>query len=880
MKKLLLLLALFCASGLSFAQLSNSGPITASASSCVATNAACVFQTLYNSPAVSTSFLTVTLSGTFTATLQFEATNGAVPDPGTDAWSSVSCTPIAGGTGVTSATAAGAWSCSIGGLTQFRVRASAFTSGPVQALIQATPASASVAGAILGGPLVGNANGQGIGSEAFIDTSVLSQTTADRGSVTHGAWTNGFTANSVHGLVVDMRGETKYGDSRSRITFTTNPFPVTSTYGGSDTNYGPDFLLPPGIMFTSVPFQYGSDQGSVLCYSPGGVQSSIGQGCIVAPSSSSFAFGSGASFNPSVFPFGMNAGNSFGLVAGNGPYADHISGLTLDADTLNTNGTVTNVPGLIPFTWCSGQDLDIVDYMQFQDSNTANAIIGCGNSYLAGSGWLKDFFSKTADTSVCFSSSVSVSSWQSFNSNNANYVAVVTPTATPSPAIHAGMLAQITGTATGSHYNVNRATCLSTACEWVQICAVPDPGNLAVDAVDGRCYKASTYFTSANQFAYLINQSQIDSSATAQGTVAYRSQGVDWDSVVNGAASIQAGGGGKEIGPGSLSSNNCLQSSLPVKAVQFNYNGAANTIHDVHTEVANIGDQLGADGPVAAVPMLNMNASSSVDVSHFIDNYWGAPIDVSCIECVGSATNSAGNVAANISLADVQNGNGFSNTNNRTFTYFIGHSGTKGDVLAFANPNGGTDVTALSGWFEYAGNLDFYLAGSKFFGFDQNATGTAPLCTGCRYLKRVTSTISVGTVTPTTILAFGGLPAGNYRLECEGDYDTPTTAAGLQLEITSTGTVTNLLTNAYIWTGQGTTAASPNVYVISAASTFTSASQPNIGGTGAANATAFQLRGTISTSTTGTVTVLYEPNAAQTMNVLTGTSCVLDPSLT
>lgn len=68
----------------------------------------------------------VQLTGTFTATLAFEETL----DSGTT-WIAKTVYPAGGGAGVTSATATGQWKFATGGSTNFRVRCSAFTSGPV-----------------------------------------------------------------------------------------------------------------------------------------------------------------------------------------------------------------------------------------------------------------------------------------------------------------------------------------------------------------------------------------------------------------------------------------------------------------------------------------------------------------------------------------------------------------------------------------------------------------------------------------------------------------------------------------------------------------------------------------------------------------------------
>lgn len=68
----------------------------------------------------------VQLTGTFTGTVQFEETL----DSGTT-WISKTVYPAGGGAGVTSATATGQWKFATGGATNFRVRCSAFSSGPI-----------------------------------------------------------------------------------------------------------------------------------------------------------------------------------------------------------------------------------------------------------------------------------------------------------------------------------------------------------------------------------------------------------------------------------------------------------------------------------------------------------------------------------------------------------------------------------------------------------------------------------------------------------------------------------------------------------------------------------------------------------------------------
>ena len=75
----------------------------------------------------------VQVLGTFTATLQFEQSL----DGGTT-WIAKTVYPAAGGAGVTSATGTGQWKFTIGGMSNFRVRCSAFTSGPASVALVLT----------------------------------------------------------------------------------------------------------------------------------------------------------------------------------------------------------------------------------------------------------------------------------------------------------------------------------------------------------------------------------------------------------------------------------------------------------------------------------------------------------------------------------------------------------------------------------------------------------------------------------------------------------------------------------------------------------------------------------------------------------------------
>lgn len=133
MKKLLLFLLLSLPA---VAQLQGppqpfTGSLTAASTSCLASNCMPV---IVPSDA---STVTIVLSGTWSATAQFEvcADSQANCNGTVGAWTSINAQPIPTGQQVTSATANGLWQADIAGFTNFRVRVSAFSSGTVNASV-------------------------------------------------------------------------------------------------------------------------------------------------------------------------------------------------------------------------------------------------------------------------------------------------------------------------------------------------------------------------------------------------------------------------------------------------------------------------------------------------------------------------------------------------------------------------------------------------------------------------------------------------------------------------------------------------------------------------------------------------------------------------
>lgn len=158
MKRLLILsLVCACLSGQDLRNVAQtaSGDITSASTGTTGTS------TVYLVPPSGTNAVTVQLTGTFVATVQFEATVN-----GTDYVSMVSTS------GATSATGTGAFSFAFYGYRAMRVRCSAFTSGTVSVAINSAAAVSASVGWTDDGATIQAA----VGRNVAIGTTVLSPT--------------------------------------------------------------------------------------------------------------------------------------------------------------------------------------------------------------------------------------------------------------------------------------------------------------------------------------------------------------------------------------------------------------------------------------------------------------------------------------------------------------------------------------------------------------------------------------------------------------------------------------------------------------------------------------------------------------------------------
>lgn len=114
------------------------GNLNAATTTCLVSNSCLILDVPQNAGGA-----TIKLSGTWSATVQFEATADPLTVlPTAASWVALSATPSNSATTATSSTANGAWQVNISGYQRIRIRISAYTSGTVAGAINLSTASA------------------------------------------------------------------------------------------------------------------------------------------------------------------------------------------------------------------------------------------------------------------------------------------------------------------------------------------------------------------------------------------------------------------------------------------------------------------------------------------------------------------------------------------------------------------------------------------------------------------------------------------------------------------------------------------------------------------------------------------------------------------
>lgn len=163
----------------------------------------------------------VTLSGTFSATVQFELSADGVN------YVAANASPQPSGAIVNSATAAGTWSIPVAGMTYLRARASSFSSGQVNAFLQATLGASSFPPTSTTTVSIANTVGSGdpcqnpAVAKSSVSIAISSATTTQLVALSGSTivYVCGFTASAIAGTNPSLQFE--YGTGSSCGTGTT-----------------------------------------------------------------------------------------------------------------------------------------------------------------------------------------------------------------------------------------------------------------------------------------------------------------------------------------------------------------------------------------------------------------------------------------------------------------------------------------------------------------------------------------------------------------------------------------------------------------------------------------------------------------------------------
>lgn len=179
MKKIFLVIAMLgLAHELSAQSQSVTGNITTASSNCLPAN--CVLLTIPAQTTPMTGTVATQLAGTFSGLIIPEGSADILLQTG---WTAISGFPIASGAGVTSLASTGIWQFNVAGLTGFRLRASAWTSGTATITIQ--PSNAATGS---GGSSGGGGGGAITAASGAIASGALAAGALAVGSVSSGAF--------------------------------------------------------------------------------------------------------------------------------------------------------------------------------------------------------------------------------------------------------------------------------------------------------------------------------------------------------------------------------------------------------------------------------------------------------------------------------------------------------------------------------------------------------------------------------------------------------------------------------------------------------------------------------------------------------------------
>jgi trimeric autotransporter adhesin len=224
LKKLLLLIFTMAVLGTTaYAQGSYTANLTAASAAC-ATAGSCL------SVPVNATFggATFTLEGTFSATVQFEASGD-----GGGTWVALNVVPSNSSTAVTSATSAGVWQANVAGYTNIRMRVSTYASGTVIAVIQLSSASARTLGGGGGGGVSSVGATSPVTSTGGATPNIACATCVTSSSpdvgIAHFAGSTQAVTSSAVNLAADVTGQLPIGAVGSAGLSGTSPIAIAAT---------------------------------------------------------------------------------------------------------------------------------------------------------------------------------------------------------------------------------------------------------------------------------------------------------------------------------------------------------------------------------------------------------------------------------------------------------------------------------------------------------------------------------------------------------------------------------------------------------------------------------------------------------------------------
>src|SRR3990167_443842 len=231
---------------LGFAQATATGNITTSSSDC-SIGAACLSIQPQFSNGLMGGSVSVTVTGTWSATLQFEAS--------TDGTTYVAITgyPMPSGAGVTSTTANGTWVFNIAARNNFRVRASALASGTAVVAVKASTALSRQEGAVGGGGrLTANTIPKALDASTLTDSSITDNGTTISTSET-------LTLGAYTATRVPFFGTAGLLSDDADLTFATDTLSATKVASSSLTSRRVTFATTAGLLVDDADMTFVTD---------------------------------------------------------------------------------------------------------------------------------------------------------------------------------------------------------------------------------------------------------------------------------------------------------------------------------------------------------------------------------------------------------------------------------------------------------------------------------------------------------------------------------------------------------------------------------------------------------------------------------------------